>query len=115
MPTNVTASGHPTIVASRPTDIGNTSYKCVTRGALRYRAGCVGSWLRPNPGFDTNYEGELMRTLTRLVAGGGVLATAIGVAGTSVPVTASADTTSPVVGHVYVDGNTVGSNTVDVL
>ena len=56
-----------------------------------------------------------MRTITSLAAGGGILAAAIGVTGTSLASTASADTFSPTVGHVYIDGNTVGTNTLDVL
>src|SRR6058998_4278155 len=55
-----------------------------------------------------------MRKHSRVAAGGGVLA-AVAVTVTAFATTASADTASPVVGHAYVDGNTVGTNTVDVL
>jgi len=56
-----------------------------------------------------------MRRLSRLVGAGGVITIALAVSATTFATTASADSASPVVGHAYVDGNTVGTNTVDVL
>jgi 6-phosphogluconolactonase len=52
-----------------------------------------------------------MRKQTWLAAGGSLLAAAIGLAGPAAAATAS--TASPVVGYTYIDGNTVGANTVD--
>ena len=52
-----------------------------------------------------------MRKHTRLAAGGSLLAAAIGLLGPAAA--ASASTGPPVVGYTYVDGNTVGANTVD--
>ena len=56
-----------------------------------------------------------MRRLTSLVTGAGIAVAAIGVVGAPFSVSASADPGSPVVGHAYVDGNTAGTNTLDVL
>jgi 6-phosphogluconolactonase len=55
-----------------------------------------------------------MRRVMKLAAGGSVVAVAFGLGSVSLAA-ASADTASPVVGHVYIDGNTTGINTVDVL
>jgi 6-phosphogluconolactonase len=53
-----------------------------------------------------------LRKRTRLaVAGGSLLAAAIGIFG--VPAAASASTPSPVVGYTYIDGNTATANTID--
>lgn len=56
-----------------------------------------------------------MQMSTRLAAGGMAAAAALSISGVSVASTASADAGSPVVGHAYVNGNTAGANTVDVL
>lgn len=56
-----------------------------------------------------------MRVSTRLAAGGMAAAAALSISGVSVASAANADAASPVVGHAYVNGNTVGANTVDVL
>lgn len=56
-----------------------------------------------------------MRVSTRLAAGGMAAAAALSISGVSVAGAANADGGSPVVGHAYVNGNTVGANTVDVL
>src|SRR3954469_9336607 len=56
-----------------------------------------------------------MRRLTSLAAGSTAVAAALSITGVSAAGTAQADTGSPVVGHAYVNGNTTGINTVDVL
>ena len=56
-----------------------------------------------------------MQMSTRLAAGGMAAAAALSVSGVSVASAANADAGSPVVGHAYVNGNTAGTNTVDVL
>jgi 6-phosphogluconolactonase len=56
-----------------------------------------------------------MRRLTSLAAGSTAVAAALAITGVSAAGTAQADTGSPVVGHAYVNGNTAGTNTVDVL
>ena len=56
-----------------------------------------------------------MRRLTRLAAGGGIAAATLGLTATTLATTATAESASPVVGHAYVDGNTAGTNTIDVL
>ena len=53
-----------------------------------------------------------MRKRAVLVAGTSVVAVGISLA---VAASANADVASPVVGHAYVNGNTAGVNTVDVL
>lgn len=55
-----------------------------------------------------------MRRVMKVVAGGSVAAVAFAFGSVSLA-TANADSGSPVVGHAYIDGNTAGVNTVDVL
>ena len=54
-----------------------------------------------------------MRTRTCLAACGSVLAATIGLLGAAA--SASASTTTPVVGYTYLDGNTAGANTIDAF
>jgi 6-phosphogluconolactonase (cycloisomerase 2 family) len=56
-----------------------------------------------------------MRRLANLAARGGVVAVALGITGTALAASAGAQPASPTVGHAYVNGNTAGSNTIDVL
>src|SRR5437899_875479 len=56
-----------------------------------------------------------MQMSTRLAAGGMAAAAALSISGVSVATAANADAGSPVLGHAYVNGNTAGANTVDVL
>jgi 6-phosphogluconolactonase len=56
-----------------------------------------------------------MRRLGSFAAGSTAVAALLSVAGVSTAGIAHADGNSPVVGHAYVNGNTVGTNTVDVL
>jgi len=54
-----------------------------------------------------------MRTRTCLAACGSVLAASIGLLGAAA--SASASTTTPVVGYTYIDGNTATANTIDAF
>src|SRR4051794_31898785 len=56
-----------------------------------------------------------MRRLSSFAGRSTAVAAALSITGASAASVAHADTGSPVVGHAYVNGNTAGANTVDVL